>query len=216
MCCAALRACAEPGNDGYTLPRWASRRWTSLATLERLNEDERPLGAAGIANSRIPGCANARRGLPMLHRLLHDFDFAARLLQQPLGQRQLTNLFASGGKLLQTCLLRESWEAKQALVRKSWLKLIRLRRGSRGRSDTAAGNGRRAGQGMWTFTNPRGLKPAGLLPFILPQPAGQGRRTGALPYGASAHAGLGASRIKRQQGRWVNGWVKICGCCMSP
>jgi len=97
------------------------------------------------------------------------------------------------------------------------------RRGSRGRSDTADGNGRRAGQGG-PFHKSKGLEYPGwsFLPFILPQPAGQVARRTVLqfPCTASGAAGAGADpRIKRQRAM-VKRLVKIlrllyCRPCAS-
>ena len=110
-----LRACAEPGNDRLLRAALASPTLDqSWATLERLNEDERLWERRVFQFTEYRRVWQRQGVLPMLHRLLHDFDLPARLLQQPLGQRQLTNLLH-----LAEMLQRASREldGEQALVR---------------------------------------------------------------------------------------------------
>ncbi len=110
-----LRACAEPGNDRLLRAALASPTLDqSWATLERLNEDERLWEHRVFQFTEYRRLWQRQGVLPMLHRLLHDFDLPARLLQRTQGQRQLTNLLH-----LAEMLQRASREldGEQALVR---------------------------------------------------------------------------------------------------
>lgn len=110
-----LRACAEPGNDRLLRAALGSGTlglgWTDL---ERLNQDER------LWEQRVDQFRDYRRSwlrqgvLPMLHRLLHDFQLPARLLLQPDGERSLTNLLHLA-ELLQRAA--RELDGEQALIR---------------------------------------------------------------------------------------------------
>lgn len=88
-----LRACAEPGNDALLRAALASR---SLAlgwqTLERLNQDEQFWEGMLMRFRDYRNQWQQQGVLPMLRRLLADFELPARLLRQADGERSLTNL----------------------------------------------------------------------------------------------------------------------------
>jgi len=110
-----LRACAEPGNDRLLRAALASSTLgLGWADMERLNQDER------LWEQRVDQFRDYRRRwqrqgvLPMLHRLLHDFQLPAHLLQQPDGERSLTNLLHLA-ELLQRAA--RELDGEQALIR---------------------------------------------------------------------------------------------------
>ena len=110
-----LRACAEPGNDRLLRAALASPTLgLSWADLELLNQDER------LWEQRVDQFRDYRRRwqrqgvLPMLHRLLHDFQLPARLLLQSDGERSLTNLLHLA-ELLQRAA--RELDGEQALIR---------------------------------------------------------------------------------------------------
>ncbi len=110
-----LCACAEPGNDRLLRAALASTTLgLSWAELELLNQDER------LWEQRVDQFRDYRRRwqrqgvLPMLHRLLHDFQLPARLLLQSDGERSLTNLLHLA-ELLQRAA--RELDGEQALIR---------------------------------------------------------------------------------------------------
>ncbi|PKM29138.1 MAG: exodeoxyribonuclease V subunit beta [Gammaproteobacteria bacterium HGW-Gammaproteobacteria-11] len=110
-----LRACAEPGNDRLLRAALASPTLDqSWATLERLNEDERLWEHRVFQFTEYRRLWQRQGVLPMLHRLLHDFDLPARLLQRAHGQRQLTNLLHLAEMLQRAA---RELDGEQALVR---------------------------------------------------------------------------------------------------
>lgn len=88
-----LRACAEPGNDGLLRVALATRSlglgWESL---ERLNQDEQFWEGMLMRFRDYRQLWQQQGVLPMLRRLLAEFELPARLLRQPDGERSLTNL----------------------------------------------------------------------------------------------------------------------------
>ncbi len=98
-----LQACAEPGDEGLIRTALATDtlQW-SLAELDRLNHDELLREAQ---SQRFRDYARRWRSqgvLALIHRLLHDHDLPARLLQRENGERRLTNLLHLAEWLQQT------------------------------------------------------------------------------------------------------------------
>ncbi|MFT6465318.1 exodeoxyribonuclease V subunit beta [Halopseudomonas sp.] len=110
-----LRACAEPGNDRLLRAALAAPTLNlSWEELEQLNEDER-LWERRVDEFRDYRRLWQRQGvLPMLHRLLHQFQLPARLLAQRDGERRLTNLLHLA-ELLQSAA--RELDGEQALIR---------------------------------------------------------------------------------------------------
>ncbi|UUC51490.1 exodeoxyribonuclease V subunit beta [Pseudomonas citronellolis] len=88
-----LRACAEPGNDALLRSALATRTLgLGWQTLERLNQDEQ-FWEGMLMRFRDYRSQWQQQGvLPMLRRLLADFELPARLLRRADGERSLTNL----------------------------------------------------------------------------------------------------------------------------
>jgi len=110
-----LRACAEPDVDRPLRAALASRSLgLALAELERLNQDERHWERR-VMQFRGYRQRWQRQGvLPMLHRLLHDFDLPQRLMARADGERALTNLLHLA-ELLQRAAAE--LDGEQALIR---------------------------------------------------------------------------------------------------
>lgn len=110
-----LRACAEPGNDRLLRAALASHSLhLNWQALDQLNQDER-LWERRVDQFRDYRRIWQRQGvLPMLHRLLHDFELPARLQQQDDGERALTNLLHLA-ELLQRAA--RELDGEQALIR---------------------------------------------------------------------------------------------------
>ena len=110
-----LRACAEPGNDRLLRAALASHSLhLNWQALDQLNQDER-LWEQRLDQFRDYRRIWQRQGvLPMLHRLLHDFELPARLQQQDDGERALTNLLHLA-ELLQRAA--RELDGEQALIR---------------------------------------------------------------------------------------------------
>ena len=110
-----LRACAEPDNDRLLRAALASPTLNlDWQLLDALNQDER------IWEHRVFQFRDYRRiwlrqgVLPMLHRLLHDFDLPAQLLAGSDGERRLTNLLHLAELLQQSA---RELDGEQALIR---------------------------------------------------------------------------------------------------
>ena len=110
-----LRACAEPDNDRLLRAALASPTLDlDWQVLDALNQDER------IWEHRVFQFRDYRRiwlrqgVLPMLHRLLHDFDLPAQLLAGSDGERRLTNLLHLAELLQQSA---RELDGEQALIR---------------------------------------------------------------------------------------------------
>lgn len=88
-----LRACAEPGNDALLRVALATRSLgLGWQTLERLGQDEQ-FWEDMLMRFREYRLLWQQQGvLPMLRRLLAEFELPARLLQRADGERSLTNL----------------------------------------------------------------------------------------------------------------------------
>ncbi|MFA9441213.1 exodeoxyribonuclease V subunit beta [Uliginosibacterium sp. sgz301328] len=88
-----LRACADPTDDG-ALRRALATRSLGLGwpALERLNRDERFWEDTVMRFRGYRTLWQTQGVLPMLRRLLADFDVPASLLREADGERRLTNL----------------------------------------------------------------------------------------------------------------------------
>lgn len=88
-----LRACADPGADTLLRVALATRSLhLDWATLERLNQDELFWERMVLRFRDYRRSWQAQGVLPMLRRLLADFELPARLLRHADGERSLTNL----------------------------------------------------------------------------------------------------------------------------
>lgn len=88
-----LRACADPGADALLRVALATRSLhLDWATLERLNQDELFWERMVLRFRDYRRSWQAQGVLPMLRRLLADFELPARLLRYADGERSLTNL----------------------------------------------------------------------------------------------------------------------------
>ena len=110
-----LRASADPGNDRLLRAALASPTLDlSWAELDRLNQDERHWERC-VDRFRDYRLLWRRQGiLPMLHRLLHDYDLPVRLQGRLDGERRLTNLMHLA-ELLQRA--SRELDGEQALIR---------------------------------------------------------------------------------------------------
>lgn len=110
-----LRACAEPDNDRLLRAALAcTTLGLSWADLDQLNQDER-LWELRVDQFRDYRRSWQRQGvLPMVHRMLHEFQLPARLLQRPDGERSLTNLLHLAELLQQAA---RELDGEQALIR---------------------------------------------------------------------------------------------------
>lgn len=110
-----LRACADPGNDRVLRAALASPTLDlSWVELDQLNQDERHWERC-VDRFRDYRKLWQRQGvLPMLHRLIHDYDLPARLKQHPDGERKLTNLLHLA-ELLQRAA--RELDGEQAMIR---------------------------------------------------------------------------------------------------
>lgn len=110
-----LQACAEPEQDRHLRAALASAALDlPYAELDRLNHDELRWEAEV---ERFRGYRNIWRYqgvLPMLRRLLADFHLPARWLQQPGGERRLTNVLHLA-ELLQSA--SQTLDGERALIR---------------------------------------------------------------------------------------------------
>ncbi|HDZ57897.1 MAG TPA: exodeoxyribonuclease V subunit beta [Pseudomonas xinjiangensis] len=110
-----LRACAEPDNDRLLRAALACpTAGLSWSVLDELNQDER-IWEQRVFQFREYRRIWLRQGvLPMLRRLLHDFDLPSRLLADNDGERRLTNLLHLAELLQQAS---RELDGEQALVR---------------------------------------------------------------------------------------------------
>jgi exodeoxyribonuclease V beta subunit len=110
-----LRACAEPDQDRPLRAALASATLgLGLFQLERLNRDERFWEARVMQFRGYRQCWQRQGVLPMLRRLLQDFDLPRQLMQQPDGERRLTNLLHLAELLQQAAT---GLDGEQALLR---------------------------------------------------------------------------------------------------
>jgi len=112
-----LSGCADPGRMDRIKAALGSRLLDlSLAQLDRFNLDEQ-LWEAEVERFRGYHRIWRLQGvLPMLHRLLHDYDVPARLLVLPEGERRLTNVLHLA-EMLQTAAVER--DGQQGLI--TWL-----------------------------------------------------------------------------------------------
>ncbi|WP_107851735.1 exodeoxyribonuclease V subunit beta [Oceanimonas marisflavi] len=110
-----LRACAEPEQDGKLRAALATATLgLSLGELERLNQDERHWERRVMQFRDYRRIWQRQGVLPMVHRLLHDFDLPARLRQGTEGERSLTNLLHLAELMQQAAA---TLDGEQALIR---------------------------------------------------------------------------------------------------
>lgn len=110
-----LRACAEPGDDSRVRAALASPTLSrTVAELDRLRQDE--LVWERYQQRFYDYRARWRRQgpLPMLRRLIHDFDLPSRLLASAAGERRMTNLLHLSEWTQQTAA---TLDGQQALIR---------------------------------------------------------------------------------------------------
>ena len=110
-----LKACAEPDSERLLKAALASLTLDqSLAALERLNQDER-VWEGWVMRFRLYRETWQRQGvLPMLRRLLHDFELPRTLIARSDGERVLTNLLHLAELLQQAAA---ELDGEQALIR---------------------------------------------------------------------------------------------------
>jgi exodeoxyribonuclease V beta subunit len=110
-----LQACAEPGRDRLLRTALATTTLAlDYASLDALRRDESLWEREVQRFSEFRRIWRTQGVLPMLRRLLLEFDVPARLLPLPNGERALTNLLHLS-ELLQTASVRLDGEA--ALIR---------------------------------------------------------------------------------------------------
>ncbi|ORL61545.1 exodeoxyribonuclease V subunit beta [Pseudomonas putida] len=110
-----LKACAEPDSERLLKGALASLTLElPLAELERLNQDER-VWEGWVMRFRLYRDTWQRQGvLPMLRRLLHDFQLPRTLMGRSDGERVLTNLLHLAELLQQAA---SELDGEQALIR---------------------------------------------------------------------------------------------------
>ncbi|WP_412460766.1 exodeoxyribonuclease V subunit beta [Pseudomonas sp. SC11] len=110
-----LKACAEPDAERLLKAALASLTLNlPLMELERLNQDER-VWEAWVMRFRLYRETWQRQGvLPMLRRLLHDFQLPRSLIGRSDGERVLTNLLHLAELLQQAA---GELDGEQALIR---------------------------------------------------------------------------------------------------
>ncbi|MBK1723093.1 exodeoxyribonuclease V subunit beta [Thiocystis violacea] len=110
-----LRAIANPLNEWLLRQALATRLLgLTLAELDRLNCDELYWEEQGELFRTYQALWRRQGALPLLYRLLADFQVAARLLRAPGGERELTDLLHLG-ELLQSA--SEQLDGELALLR---------------------------------------------------------------------------------------------------
>ncbi|NYE22513.1 UvrD-helicase domain-containing protein [Pigmentiphaga litoralis] len=110
-----LKACAEPDLDRPLRAALATRTLAlPLAALERINQDERHWEDRVMQFRQYRGLWRKQGVLPMLRRLLHDFDLPRALMQRPDGERVLTNLLHLAELLQQAA---SELDGEQAVIR---------------------------------------------------------------------------------------------------
>ena len=85
-----------------------------LAELERLNQDELVWEDSRHAVPRLPELWRTQGVLPMLRRLLHDFQLPQALMTRSDGERVLTNLLHLSELMQQAAA---ELDGEQALIR---------------------------------------------------------------------------------------------------
>ena len=110
-----LKACAEPDVERPLRAALASLTLNlSLTELERLNQDELAWEARVMQFRGYRGIWRSQGVLPMLRRLLHDFQLPQALVQRSDGERVLTNLLHLCELLQQAAA---ELDGEQALIR---------------------------------------------------------------------------------------------------
>ena len=123
-----LRACADPGNDRVLRAALAaSTLGLSWAELEQLNQDERRWERWVDQFRSYRQCWLRQGVLPMLHRLMHEFQLPSRLVQKGNGERQLTNLLHMAELLQQAA---RELDGEQALIRHLAESIRRVQQGN--------------------------------------------------------------------------------------
>lgn len=110
-----LRAAAEPDDDRLLRAALGTRTLDQpLESLERLNQDESAWEARVLQFRAYRALWRQQGVLPMLRRLIHDFDLPQRLAQTTAGERTLTNLLHLSELLQQGA---GELDGEQALIR---------------------------------------------------------------------------------------------------
>ncbi|TWD49002.1 exodeoxyribonuclease V subunit beta [Pseudomonas sp. SJZ131] len=110
-----LKACAEPDAERPLRAALASITLNlSLAELEQLNQDELAWEARVMQFRRYRETWRKQGVLPMLRRLLHDFQLPQALITRSDGERVLTNLLHLSELLQQAAA---ELDGEQALIR---------------------------------------------------------------------------------------------------
>lgn len=110
-----LRACAEPDVERSLRSALACITLNlSLAELERLNQDELAWEARVMQFRKYRDVWRSQGVLPMLRRLLHDFELPQALIARNDGERVLTNLLHLSELLQQAAA---ELDGEQALIR---------------------------------------------------------------------------------------------------
>jgi exodeoxyribonuclease V beta subunit len=110
-----LRAAAEPDDDRLLRAALGTRTLDlPLESLERLNQDEFAWEARVLQFRTYRLLWRQQGVLPMLRRLIHDFDLPRRLAQTTAGERVLTNLLHLSELLQQGA---GELDGEQALIR---------------------------------------------------------------------------------------------------
>ncbi|WP_443696481.1 exodeoxyribonuclease V subunit beta [Pseudomonas sp.] len=110
-----LKACAEPDSERTLRAALACITLNlSLAELERLNQDELAWEARVMQFRGYRAIWRSQGVLPMLRRLLHDFQLPQALISRNDGERVLTNLLHLSELLQQAAA---ELDGEQALIR---------------------------------------------------------------------------------------------------
>ena len=110
-----LKACAEPDAEPVLRAALASITLDlSLAALEQLNQDELAWEARVMQFRGYRQLWRSQGVLPMLRRLLHDFDLPSTLTRRAEGERVLTNLLHLSELLQQAA---SELDGEQAMIR---------------------------------------------------------------------------------------------------
>ncbi|HJW25868.1 MAG TPA: exodeoxyribonuclease V subunit beta [Rhodocyclaceae bacterium] len=110
-----LRAAAEPDEDRLLRAALGTRTLDlPLESLEHLNQDELAWEARVLQFRGYRSLWRQQGVLPMLRRLIHDFDLPQRLAQTTAGERTLTNLLHLSELLQQGA---SELDGEQALIR---------------------------------------------------------------------------------------------------
>ncbi len=123
-----LKACAEPDVEGHLRAALATATLgLSWSLLERLNQEELYWEQHVLQFRGYRSIWRSQGVLPMLRRLINDFQVPARLLARPDGERALTNLLHLSELLQQA---DGELDGEQALVRYLAEQLLREGSGS--------------------------------------------------------------------------------------